>query len=93
LFGLDTENTNIETLLEVLLGQQRNYLPIDEPQDKALCRTLVANTFPTTLDEAHYRAVFREWWTSALVRRMELLRSKADSYGHIIDLFLELGSG
>jgi hypothetical protein len=93
LFGSDIQDTSIETLLEVLLGQQRNYLPIDKPQDEVLCRTLVADTFPTILDEAHYCAVFREWWTSALVRRMEFLRSEVEgSDEHIIDLFLELGS-
>jgi hypothetical protein len=78
---------SIESLLEVLLGQQRNYLPLHEPRDKALCRTLVADTFPTTLDEAQYCTVFRDWWTNAIARRLGLLGGEE----HIINLFLELG--
>ncbi|KAN0117087.1 hypothetical protein V8E51_003064 [Hyaloscypha variabilis] len=83
----ETEKTRIESLLEVLLDPQRNYLPIHEPLDKALCHTLVADTFPTTLDETQYCTVFQEWWTSVIARRVGLLRSEE----HINDLFLALG--
>jgi hypothetical protein len=98
LFEGNIKGTRMETLLEVLLGQQRNYLPIEEPLDKALCRTLLADTFPDIRDEvddreAYYRTLFREWWTSVLVGRMEFLRGKVEGDdGHIINLLLELGS-
>ncbi|RDW70124.1 hypothetical protein BP5796_08521 [Coleophoma crateriformis] len=87
LYANETEVTSIESLLEVLLGQQRNYLPLHEPRDKALCRTLVADTFPSALDEAQCCTVFRDWWTNVIARRVGLLGSEE----YITNLFLELG--
>ncbi|RDW89512.1 hypothetical protein BP6252_01544 [Coleophoma cylindrospora] len=87
LYANKPEMSSIESLLEVLLGQQRNYLPLHEPRDKALCRTLVADTFPSALDETQWCTVFRDWWTNAIARRV----GRSGSWEHIASLFLKLG--
>lgn len=55
-----TKSETIELLLGVLLNQEHNYLTLYEPRDQALCRTLMADTFPTTLDETQYCSIFRD---------------------------------
>jgi hypothetical protein len=86
------EFNSLETPLEMLLGEQRIYVLGSEPQDEALCRTLVADTFPATLNEAQYSSVFREWWTAALSRHIRLLISEGEGDDeYIIELLKKLG--